>query len=93
MELDKTTLTHQVAEELWKVMDPFGTKAPFEEQDPMVQFNLKAKVLPVVNLTIPHAVKMAEDQIKDKLIGIINTGRENKHTDEEILLALTMELS
>ena len=89
MELDKTALTHEVAKSLWSVMDPFGEKAPFDEQDPIVKLNLKSQVLPVINLTIPHA----ERQVKDRLISIINTGREAKHTDEEILLSLTMELS
>lgn len=89
MEIDKTTLTHDVATELWKIMDPFGEKAPFDEQDDMIKFNLKSQVLPVVNLTIPHA----EEQFKQKIVSIINKGREEKHAAEEILLAVTLELS
>ena len=89
MEIDKTVLTHDVATEMWTNMDPFGEQAPFEEQNAMVQYNLKAQILPVVNLTIPHV----ERALKAKLIRIIEQGHEDKLTDEEILLALNFELS
>lgn len=89
MELDKTTLVHNVATDLWASLDPFGEQAPFDEQDDMIKYSLKAKVLPVVNLSIPHV----EKALKDKLIGIVNKGHEDKLTPEEILLALTFELS
>jgi len=89
MELDKTTLVHDVSADLWTRLDPFGEKAPFDEQDPMIQFNLKAQVLPVVDLSIPHV----EEAFKAKVIGIIDAGHAQNRSAEEILLSLTMELS
>lgn len=89
MEIDKTQLTHDVATAIWNNLDPLGLQAPFDEQDGMIQFSLKSKVLPVITHTLP----VAERHLKNKMIQIINTGHENKMTAEEILLSLNMELS
>lgn len=93
MEIDKAQLTTDVASLVWESMDPIGIKGPFTEQDPMVQFYLKAEILPVITHTLPVVEKAAVKALKDKLIGLINTGHENKMSSDEILLSLSMELS
>lgn len=89
MEIDMTQLTDDVASKVWDSLNTMGLEAPFEEQNSVLQFSIKAKVLPVIIHTLP----IAERHVKDKLIGIINAGHENKLSPDEILLSLTMELS
>jgi hypothetical protein len=55
----------------------------------MIQFSLKAKVLPVVNVVIP----VVEQAVKEKLAKIIDDGYELGWGPDEILMALTVELS
>lgn len=87
MEIDMTTLVDGVAADLWKAGDAFDEKAPLAEQDPMVQFHVKAQVLPVINATIPHVEKAFNAKLHER----IKAAREMNVAPEDILDALIEE--
>jgi DNA-directed RNA polymerase subunit H (RpoH/RPB5) len=88
MELDLTTITHEASVKVWEEVSG-GNAAPFEEQDTMLQLSIKAKVLPVITTVIP----VVEQAVKEKLGKIIDDGYELGWGPDEILMALTVELS
>lgn len=88
MEIDKTQLTHDVAEAIWKAKDPFDMNGPLEDQDKMVQFNLKMSILPVLTYALP----VAEKAYKAKIRSIIDHGHSLGMDSDTILLDLSMEL-
>lgn len=92
---DYTSLTAQVASKVWETMNAAAGMevAPLEEQDDMVQFNLKSQVLPFVTVITPVIKAHIEQAVKDKLIGIINESADAGHDEAFTLLALTAELS
>lgn len=89
MEIDKTALTHDVAKAVWASLDPMGIEAPFEEQNSMVQFNVKAQVLPVITHTLPVAERHTKQAVLDK----IKFEQDNGLSAEEIIQALQKEMS
>jgi hypothetical protein len=88
MEIDMTTLTEEAAAVVWDELNG-GAAAPYAEQDDMIQYSVKAKVLPVVNVVIP----VVEQAVKEKLAKVIDDGYELGWGPDEILMALTVELS
>lgn len=88
MELDMETLTATAAAKVWNDLNA-GAAAPLEEQDAMIQYSVGAKVLPVIITVIPSV----ERAVKDKLAKIIDNGYELNWGPDEILMALTVELS
>lgn len=88
MEIDKTQLTHDVAKAVWSSLDPLGLEAPFDEQDSMIQFSLKSKVLPVINHTLP----VAETHFKQKIRDILTDAHSNDLSAEEILFSIEQEV-
>lgn len=88
MEIDKTQLTHDVAAKIWEAEDPFGFKGPLEDQEKIVQFNLKMRVLPVLVQVLP----VAETHVKDKIRSIISRGHSLGLSADMILLDLSTEL-
>lgn len=89
MEIDKTQLTEDVAKAVWASLDPLGLEAPFEEQNSMVQFNVKAQVLPVVTQTLKAVDRTFKGSVLDK----IKSGQDNGLTADEIIWSLQMELA
>jgi len=88
MNLDMTTLTDTAATKVWEELNG-GSAAPLDEQDDMVKFSVRSKVLPVVLSVIP-AVEAA---VKDNLVDIINESHEAGHDAEFTLMAITAYLS
>lgn len=88
MEIDKTQLTHDVAAKIWAAEDFFGVNGPLEEQDKIVQFNLKTKIVPV----LIHALPVMEAHVKEKIKSIISSGHSVGASADMILLDLSMEL-
>jgi hypothetical protein len=88
MELDMTTLVDNAAAKVWNDING-GAAAPLDEQDDMLQYSVKSKVLPVLTTVIPTV----ERAVKDKLSKIIDNGYELNWGPDEILMALTVELS
>lgn len=88
MELDMETLTNDASAKVWYDLNG-GAAAPLDEQDAMLQYSVKSKVLPVINAVIPTV----ERAVKDKLTKIIDNGYELNWGPDEILMALTVELS
>jgi hypothetical protein len=88
MELDMTTLTATAAAKVWEDLNG-GAAAPLDEQDAMLQYSVEAKVLPVIITVIPSV----ERAVKDKLASIIDQGYSMNWGPDEILMALTVELS
>lgn len=88
MEHDFATITAEVAAALWEknAKPEMGTLA---QQAGPVQFVAKERAFPFVTTTVP----IVEKAIAQKLIDIINLGHELKHQPDEILMALTFELS
>jgi hypothetical protein len=81
MEIDKSQLVADVAADLWKAGDAFNEKAPLSEQDSMVQFHVKAQVLPVVNATIPYVEQAFTKALRER----IESARELNVAPEDIL--------
>ncbi len=92
MNIDLTTITEEAAAKVWDELNA-GEVAPLAEQDPMVQYSVAAKVLPVVNIVVPIVQKAAETALKDKMIAEINAGHEAGHDAEFTLMALMALLS
>lgn len=88
MEIDLETLMDTAAAKVWYDLNG-GAAAPLEEQDPMLRYSVKAKILPVLNTVIPTV----ERAVKDKLASIIDQGYTMNWGPDEILMALTVELS
>lgn len=88
MEIDKTKLTHDVAKAVWASLDPLGLEAPFEEQNSMIQFNLKAQILPIVT----HTLTAVEGTFKATVLDKIKSGQSNGLSADEIIWGLQMEL-
>jgi len=88
LEIDKTQLTHDVAAKIWASQDPFGFNGAFEDQDKMVQYNLKMSVLPVLVQALP----VAEAHVKAKIRSKISLGTSMGLSADMILLGLSTEL-
>lgn len=88
MEIDKTQLTHDVASAIWKSKDPFDMNGPLEDQDRIIQFNLKMSILPVLT----HAVPVAQKAFEDKMRKIISTGLIMGLSADMILLDISAEI-
>lgn len=88
MEIDKTQLTADVASAVWTSLDPMGLQAPFDEQDPMIQFNVKAQILPIITHTVP----VIERHFKERVLAVIAGGRLLDLDAETILQDVSREL-
>lgn len=88
MEIDKTQLTHDVAAKIWASEDFFGINGPLEDQDKVVQYTLKAKVVPILT----HALPVMESHFEDRIKAIIATGHSLGLDADMILLDLSTEL-
>jgi hypothetical protein len=88
LEIDKRQVVEHVAAKLWEASDPLGMKGPLEAQDKMIQYNLKATVLPVVH----HALPVAEKHVKEKIKSIIDAGHSRGDSADMILLDISMEV-
>lgn len=95
METDYTSLTDAVASKVWASMNEAAGNdvAPFEEQDDMVKFHLRAQVLPFVTVIVPVIKADVEQGIKDKLIEVINESHDAGHDTDFTLMAVTAFLS
>lgn len=92
MNIDMTTITDEAAAKVWDELNA-GEAAPFEEQNAMIQYSVKAKVLPVINVVVPFVQKAAQDALKEKMIATINESYDAGHDAEFTLMALTAMLS
>jgi hypothetical protein len=92
MNIDMTTITDEAAAKVWDDLNG-GAAAPFHEQDAMLQFSVKAKVLPVVTTVVPVVQQAVERSIKEKMIATINEAHEAGHDPEFTLMALMAQLS
>jgi hypothetical protein len=96
METDYTALTDAVAEKVWETMN-FNAGvldvAPFQEQDDMVKFNLKAQVLPFVTVITPVVKAHIEAETKAKIARVIDESYDAGHDEAFILAAVSAELS
>lgn len=92
MNIDMTTVTEEAAAKVWDELNGGGA-APFHEQDSMIQYSVKAKVLPVVLTVVPVIEQAVELSIKEKLIATINESHEAGHDAEFTLMALMAQLS
>lgn len=88
MNIDMTTLTETAASKVWDEISG-AEDAPFEEQNVMVQYSVKSKVLPVVNVIVP----VVETALKEKLVNLINEAHDAGHDSDFTLMALMAELS
>lgn len=88
MKISTQQVTEDVASKIWEASDPMGFKGPLEDQDKMIQFNLKASVLPVVH----HALPVAEKHFKDKMRELITKGQSLGMSADMILLDISMEI-
>lgn len=88
MEIDKRQVIEDVAAKIWEASDPLGMKGPLEDQDKMIQFNLKNSVLPVAH----HALPVIEQHVKNKIKGIIENGHSLGLSADMILLDISMEV-
>lgn len=92
MDHNLEAITAEVAEAVWNANKAPG-QGEFTEQAAIVQFTAKERLLPTISLIVPIVDKEVERAQAQKMIDIINIGHELKHSPEEILLALTFELS
>lgn len=88
MEIDLSTVTTNVAETIWNKNNA-EVMGEFASQDLMVQHVAKEKLLPIISATVP----LVEKSVAQRMIDIINTGHDLKHSPDEILMSLTFELS
>jgi hypothetical protein len=92
MNIDMTTITDEAATRVWDELNG-GAAAPFAEQDDMIKYSVRAKVLPVVLTVIPVVQEAVETSIKEKMIATINEAHEAGHDPEFTLMALMAQLS
>lgn len=92
MHIDLTAITNEASSKVWDEIHA-GEAAPFEEQDPMIQYSVSSKVLPVVNVVVAVVQKATETALKDRMIAEINAGHEAGHDAEFTLMALMALLS
>ena len=95
MNIDMTILTDEAATRVWNELN-VGGAAPFAEQDDMIQYSVKAKVLPVILTVLPvvqEAHKAEITALKDRMIATINEAHDAGHDPEFTLMALMAELS
>lgn len=90
--IDMTTLTDEAASKVWDEINA-GEASPFHEQSDMIQYSVRAKVLPVLLTVIPVVQESIETSIKEKMIATINEAHEAGHDAEFTLMALMAELS
>lgn len=94
--IDYEALSEAVAAKVWENMNVAAgnlSVEPLSEQSDMVQMNLKAQVIPFIQITAPVVKSHTEQAYKEKLIGIINESHEAGHDEAFTLLAITAELS
>lgn len=90
--IDMTTITDEAAARVWNELNGGGA-APLEEQDDMVKFSVRSKVLPVVLAVVPVVQQAVESSLKAELIATINEAHEAGHDAEFTLMALMAQLS
>ncbi len=88
MEIDKTQLTHDVATKIWAAEDFFGVHGTLDEQEKIVQHDLKMKIVPV----LIHALPVMEAHVKAKIRSIISHGHSSGVSADMILLDISMEI-
>lgn len=88
MEISKQKLTEDIASKMWEASDPLGMKGPLEDQDKMIQFNMKASILPIVVHTLP----VMEKTFKAKMRELIAKGNSLGMSADMILLDISMEI-
>lgn len=92
VEIDMTTITDEAAARVWDELNGGGA-APFAEQDDMIKYSVRSKVLPVVLTVLPVVQEAVETSIKEKMIAAINEAHEAGHDAEFTLMALMAQLS
>lgn len=90
--LDLEAITTESASALWNDVNA-GEAAPLEEQDMMVQYSVKARTLPIVNVVVPVVEKAVRASIKDRLVAEIDAAHESGHDPEFTLMAVVAILS
>lgn len=89
MEISKQQLTEDIASKMWEASDPLGMKGPLEAQDKMVQFHMKASILPIVVHTLP----VMEKTFKAKIREVMEKGQSLGLSADMILLDISMEVA
>lgn len=96
METDYEALTDAVAAKVWESMQVNAgilNFVPLEEQNDMVQMNLKSQVLPFVTVITPVVKAQVEAAVKNRITAVINESHEAGHDADFTLLAVSAELS
>lgn len=87
MKIDLEALTEDASRSVWHDING-GAAAPLDEQDPMIQFSVKSKVLPIVRAAIPEV----ERHLKETLTRTINEAYDQGYDPEFVLMAVMAEL-
>lgn len=93
MALDLQNVTEEVASKVFASMNPSPLSAEYDELTAIQKFHFKESLLPLITHVVPIAEKAVKEHFEDRIINIINDGKEDKQSDAEILMSIQMFLT
>lgn len=93
MALDMQNVTEEVASKVFASMNPAPLSPEYDDLTAIQKFHFKNSLLPIITHVVPVAEKAVKDSMEDRIINIINDGKEDKQSDAEILMSIQLYLT